>query len=55
MRPQDKKIGSKVTIICPNCDGIGQDTMTQENGLVVIINCPECKGFGTIEAEKSIK
>jgi DnaJ-class molecular chaperone len=40
MRPRDRKIGSKVKILCPECDG---------EGTVEGKKCVDCNGTGYIE------
>lgn len=42
MRIRNKKIGTKVTITCPNCDGTGIDPNDGQK-------CKDCDGSGTVQ------
>jgi RecJ-like exonuclease len=55
---KERKIGEKVTIVCPNCDGVGVITdsepdyslETTDGAVPLKMNqCSECKGLGKIE------
>jgi DnaJ-class molecular chaperone len=47
MRPRNKKIGSKVIINCPECDGDGSSD--------VGVECIVCKGTGKIEGVVTVQ
>lgn len=47
MRQKIKKPGTKVTIMCPECDGEGKAIIGQE-GIPII--CTMCNGTGKVDA-----
>jgi DnaJ-class molecular chaperone len=54
MRPRFKKVGDKVTITCPDCDGTGLNTKEpsldlDETTLENTPKCFNCKGTGQVE------